>query len=303
MTKNRRIDHSLRSGLVAAAALGLVAAACGGDGGRARLQATEGFIPVVDGEEQLGCGGYGFRPENRDFRDAFNRELNAMKANDEILPIIDVFGFSEADVQAAKSVTVRDLAANAIQGQSGGGLLPRLQQAGTIRVGFANEIPYGYEEGGEPTGEAPEVAKVVLSRLGINRMEGVVVEFGALINGLRAGQFDMVAAGMFINPERAQEILFSDPDYCASTALAVRAGNPLNLQTFEDIATNDEATLGVLAGAVEEGYATGAGIPDSRIQRFDNTADLFDGLVAGRVDAVALTSITVGEQVERINNS
>lgn len=280
--------------------MGLLVSGCGADNG-AGLEATEGFVPVVDGEEQLGCGAYGFRPENKDFRDAFSAVLNDMKANDEILPIIEEFGFTEAEVEAAKGVTVADLAPDAITGTPGGALLERLQAAGSITVGFADEIPYGYLDDGVPTGEAPEVAKVVLERLGIESVEGRVVEFGALINGLVAGQFDMIAAGMFINPERAQQILFSDPDYCATTALAVREGNPLGLTDFESVAANPDARLGVLDGAVEEGYATAAGVQESQIQEFANTADLFDGLIAGRVDAVALTSITVREQVELAN--
>jgi polar amino acid transport system substrate-binding protein len=54
----------------------------------------------------------------------------------------------------------------------------------------------------------------VLAELGIDRDRRQVVEFGELIGGLQAGQFDMITAGMYINPERAEQILFSDPDYC-----------------------------------------------------------------------------------------
>jgi polar amino acid transport system substrate-binding protein len=179
---------------------------------------------------------------------------------------------------------------------SGGGLLERAQSDG-ITIGIANERPYGYQdENGQATGEAPVVAREVLSRMGIDKVDSVVVDFGALVNGLNAGRFDMIAAGMFVNPERAGQVLFSDPDYCATTSLAVPSGNPKNLSDFQSV-VDTGASLGVLSGAVEEGYAKGAGVPDGQISTFQTTADLFDGLAAGRVDAATLTSITVREQV------
>jgi polar amino acid transport system substrate-binding protein len=167
-------------------------------------------------------------------------------------------------------------------------------------MGIANERPYGYEEGGEATGEAPELAKEVFSRLGIEDVDYVVTDFGALINGLNAGRMDVTAAGMFINEERAEQVRFADPDYCATTAFAVPEGNPDDLSDFESVA-DAGADLGVLAGAVEEGYASDLGVPDGQISSFQTTPDLFDALQAGRIDAVALTAITVREQVEDLD--
>ena len=179
----------------------------------------------------------------------------------------------------------------------GDGLLERARSEG-IRIGFANERPYGFEnDQGEPDGEAPAVAREVLDRMGITEIESVVVEFGALINGLRANRYDMVAAGMFINEERASQALFTDPDYCATAAFGVPAGNPNGLTDYESVAANDDVTLGVVTGAVEVGYAEAAGIPANRLSRFDSTADVVDALRAGRIDAFSLTSITVREQV------
>lgn len=177
-----------------------------------------------------------------------------------------------------------------------GDALDRYREQGVV-MGVANERPYGYEEGGEATGEAPELAKEVFSRLGIEDVDYVVTDFGALINGLNADRMDVIAAGMFITPERAEQVLFTDPDYCATTAFAVPEGNPNDLSDFESV-TESGATLGVLAGAVEEGYAADSGVPDGQISVFQATADLFDALEAGRIDAVALTGITVREQVE-----
>lgn len=184
-----------------------------------------------------------------------------------------------------------------------GGLLQEAIDQGYFSVGIANEAPYGFEdENGVPTGEAPEVAKEVLSRLGIPEIRSVVVDFGALIPGLAAGRFDMIAAGMYITPERAEQVLFSDPDYCGTQAFAVAAGNPLGIQTFEDIAENPDAVVGVMGGAVEEGYAEEAGVPENRMTVFDSVPNLFEGLLDGRIDAVALTSITVNWQVKLLDD-
>ncbi|MDP8988193.1 MAG: hypothetical protein M3N11_07590, partial [Actinomycetota bacterium] len=57
-----------------------------------------------------------------------------------------------------------------------GGLLAEARERGYLEVGFANEVPYGYEEGGEPTGQAPEVAREVLCRLGVPELRGTVVD-------------------------------------------------------------------------------------------------------------------------------
>ena len=81
--------------------------------------------------------------------------------------------------------------------------MERAKAQGFIRVGFANEAPFGYATpDGKLTGEAPEVAKAVLAKMGIAQVDGVLTEFGSLIPGLKAGRFDIIAAGMFINPKR-----------------------------------------------------------------------------------------------------
>lgn len=177
----------------------------------------------------------------------------------------------------------------------GGGALAQWQEDGVV-MGIANERPYGYEEDGEATGEAPALAKEIFDRLGIDEVEYVPLEFGALVNGLNAGRLDVIAAGMFINPERAENVLFTDPDYCATTAFAVPEGNPDDLTDFESV-IDSGITLGVLGGAVEGDYAIDSGVPESQVQTVDGTPNLFDSLDAGRVDAVALTAITVREQV------
>jgi polar amino acid transport system substrate-binding protein len=182
---------------------------------------------------------------------------------------------------------------------AGGDLLAQLQEEGSITVGIANEEPYGFEDAeGNITGEAPEVARVVLEELGIGEIDAQIVDFGSLIPGLQAGQFDMIAAGMYITAERAEQILFTDPDYCVGEAFAVEEGNPLGLTDFRSVAETPEATIAVLSGAVEEGYAATAGVPEEQIELFTDVNAQYDALQAGRVDAVTGTVLTIKNQVE-----
>ncbi len=182
--------------------------------------------------------------------------------------------------------------------------LDRIKRTGTIRVGYANEAPYAYIDGatGELTGEAPEILRVVMDRMGVDKVEGVLTEFGSLIPGLKAKRFDAIAAGMYITPERCQQIDFSNPDYTIGEAFIVKKGNPLDLHSYDDIAKHPSAKLGVVAGTVERGYARGTGIADDRVIVFPDPPSALAGVVAGRVDAYAGTSLTIQDLMNKSSN-
>ncbi len=178
-------------------------------------------------------------------------------------------------------------------GGGGGNTLQSARDAGRIRVGIAGEAPYGFtNQQGRVTGEAPEVARVVFRALGIPEIEATQVEFGSLIPALNARQFDMVAAGMFITPQRCKQAAFSIPDYTAPAAFLVPRGNPQQVRRFEDIATKN-LQLAVLSGAVEQGYAEDSGVPPNLIQVYDSQSALLQAVTGNRAYAAALTSISL----------
>jgi polar amino acid transport system substrate-binding protein len=173
-------------------------------------------------------------------------------------------------------------------------LLEDAKESGEITVGIANEAPYGYvTPEGELTGEAPEIAKHILGEMGIDEVEAVVTEFGSLIPGLKAGRFDMVAAGMFITPQRCEQVAFSEPTYGIGQAFLVAEGNPESLQTYEDIKENPDAMLAVMAGAIERTYARDSGVPDDQVMVVPDTAAGTAAVQAGRANAFALTSLSI----------
>ena len=178
-----------------------------------------------------------------------------------------------------------------------------LEQAkanGYIRVGFANEAPFGFATpAGELTGEAPEVAKAVLARMGISEVDGVLTEFGSLIPGLKAGRFDIIAAGMFVNPQRCQEIAFSEPSYGIGQAMLVPDGNPKAIVDYSTFAENSDLKLAVMAGAVEAGYASDAGVGLTQIVSLPDQASLVAAVQAGRADAAALTALSIADMASK----
>jgi polar amino acid transport system substrate-binding protein len=182
---------------------------------------------------------------------------------------------------------------------SSGNTLDSARSAGTMKVGIANEAPYGFTDpSGKITGESVEVGRAVLNAMGIKNIQATTVEFGSLIPALNARQFDMVTAGMFINPQRCGSAAFSDPDYTAPTAFLVPKGNPKGIATFQDVKAKN-LRLAVLSGAVEQGYAQKSGIPDGQVSVFDTQNTLLQAVASGRVDAAALTNISLNDVVKK----
>jgi polar amino acid transport system substrate-binding protein len=173
-----------------------------------------------------------------------------------------------------------------------GGRLAQLESQGSIKVGIAGEKPYAYLEGGELTGMDPSVQKEIWGNLGIDDVRPQQVDFDGLIPGLLANRFDVVAAGMFITPERCGQAAFSDPMYCAPNAFLVPPGNPDDISDFKSVA-DAGIKLGVLGGAVEGIYAEETGVPSSDVVEMPSTRDALLQLEQGRIGAFGLTSITL----------
>jgi polar amino acid transport system substrate-binding protein len=163
----------------------------------------------------------------------------------------------------------------------------------SIRIGYANETPFAYTEtDGRVTGESPEIAKVIFKHMGINKVDGVLTEWGSLIPGLRAGRFDVIAAGMYITPARCKQVLFTDPQYQLPDTLLVANGNPKQLHSYADIAKTD-ARLAIMAGTVNLAYARDSGVKDSQILQVPDTTAQLQAVRAGRADAAVGTQLTM----------
>jgi polar amino acid transport system substrate-binding protein len=175
----------------------------------------------------------------------------------------------------------------------GGDLLERLRARGTVRLGIGGEPPLNYiDKRGELTGSDPSIARTIFQRLGVPHVEPRPMEFNSLIPGLTSRQFDVIAAGMYITPERCEQVLFADPHYQMKDQFIVAQGNPERLHDYRDV-YEKKVKLATVAGYAEIGFANKAGI---RTEDMHLVHDPLSGLLAvkqGRVHVFSTTTATI----------
>ncbi len=172
--------------------------------------------------------------------------------------------------------------------------LAEVRQAGTVRIGYAVEAPYAFLTGeGRVTGLAPEAARRVAQRMGLGEPVWVLTEFSALIGGLKAGRFDVIAAGMFITPEREALVAFSRPMQEVGPGLLVAKGNPRGVASRAAALARPDFKFAVLAGSVELAELSGLGLPPERLAIVPDAGSGLALVAGGRADGLALSLPTV----------
>ncbi|HWR04094.1 MAG TPA: ectoine/hydroxyectoine ABC transporter substrate-binding protein EhuB [Humidesulfovibrio sp.] len=172
--------------------------------------------------------------------------------------------------------------------------LERIRTSGVIRIGYAVEAPYAFlTPEGVVTGQSPELARRVAHRLGIKDIEWRLADFGALIAELKDGRIDVIAAGMFITPERAEQVSFSEPVFHVRPALLVARGNPKRLHSYKDALADGTVRLAVLTGAVEGQALLRAGLPEVQLIQVPDAQTGRVAVETGLADGLALSSPTI----------
>ncbi|MEZ7173176.1 ectoine/hydroxyectoine ABC transporter substrate-binding protein EhuB [Sporosarcina sp. OR05] len=181
-------------------------------------------------------------------------------------------------------------------------LLQSLQDKGVVKVGFANEKPYAFEDdNGELQGGAVAIAKEVFKNLGIEEVDGHLSDFGQLIPGLGAGKFDVITAGMAITPDRCKSVAFGEPEMQYGEGLIVATGNPENLRSYKDIAANPDIKVAVMSGATEKDFMMREGVDESQIMMVPDIPASFAAVESGRAHATTGTEMTIKMALESAN--
>lgn len=172
------------------------------------------------------------------------------------------------------------------------GSLSRAQSV--LRIGYAVEAPYAFlAADGTVTGEAPEIARVIAKRLALGRLEWRQLEFARLIEELRAGKIDVVAAGMFITAARSRLVAFSQPTFEVREAFLVAAGNPRGLVSFTKPDPDRSPRLAVLTGAVEADFLVSRGWSREHLYPVPDALTGLRVVQEGRTDGLVLSAPTL----------
>lgn len=158
--------------------------------------------------------------------------------------------------------------------------------------------PFEYVEDGEIVGFGSDLLAEVANDLGVE-VEQLDIPFQGILAGLAAGQYDMVATSVAINPERAKRYAFTRPFATIENVVVTEVGDE-RIQEASDL---NGVVVGSQLGSSTEAVAReleeelkadgGSGYSDLRLyQTFPDTAF---ALRSGQVDAIIIGSTTAGE--------
>jgi polar amino acid transport system substrate-binding protein len=120
--------------------------------------------------------------------------------------------------------------------------------------------------------------------------------FEALIPDLQAGRCDIVWTGLYISAKRLQ-VADAVPYMATGQVVMVPAGNPKGIKSLDDLCGKSVSiqTGGLVEQRINEASkaCTSKGLPAISIQGYPKTADEFQQIVVGRVDAVWETDTAV----------
>ncbi|WP_436643161.1 transporter substrate-binding domain-containing protein [Microbaculum sp. FT89] len=177
--------------------------------------------------------------------------------------------------------------------------LDRIKSAGKITVATEAAFkPFEYVDDGEIVGFGADLLAEVVKDLDVE-VEQLDLPFQGILAGLAAGQYDLVATSVAINPERAKSYAFSRPFAAISNVIVVPVGETkiTSIEALNDrvVGTQLGSSTEAVARQIDEELkaADGAGFSDLRLfQTFPDTAF---ALRSGQVDAIIISSVSAGE--------
>ena len=174
-----------------------------------------------------------------------------------------------------------------------GPTLDRILKTKTLRVGIARLAPLAMlNKNNELVGLEVDVARRLADDLGVT-LRLVPTDMPNIMNGLNAGQYDLIISGYSITPERALHVNFSDPYYYMRILLvASKQAAPGKTSAYFN---SPSTTLGAVAGHSEIQVA-GARFPQASLRLFETEETLLADLLAGKIPAAV-----VSDQLIRFN--
>ncbi|KXO14581.1 transporter substrate-binding domain-containing protein [Peptoniphilus sp. GNH] len=134
--------------------------------------------------------------------------------------------------------------------------LEKIKEKGELVMGTSADYPpmeWIQISGSEQNivGVDVEIAKAIANDLGV-KLTIKNMAFEGLLNSLKAGDLDIVLAGMVADEQRLKEVDFSEPYYEGGQIFLVRKGEESSIKSVDDLKGKQ---IGVQMGTVQQTYA------------------------------------------------
>lgn len=153
-----------------------------------------------------------------------------------------------------------------------------LIDSGTLLAATSgDQPPFSVLEDGKPDGFTVALNEEVAKRLGL-KTDYKQTDTASAIQGLTTGQYDVVANGLGVTPEREKAILFAKGEYWSTTAAVTLAKSTVS--SMDDLAG---AKVAVITGSVQAEYLKN--IDGAKATDFASQNAAVSALHSGNVDA------------------
>ncbi len=160
--------------------------------------------------------------------------------------------------------------------------------------------PYEFVENGEYAGIDVEIAGLIADELGLE-LEIADIDFGAIVDGVQSGKYDMGVAGMTVTEDRLKSVNFTTSYAKGIQSVIVKAdsayasyedfytgfdadGNPTGVKEGIKIGVQQDTTGDIYASATAAEW----GFEDANVVRYKTGNEAVMALSEGKVTAVII---------------
>ena len=154
---------------------------------------------------------------------------------------------------------------------------------GVLRMATeGNYMPFEYVRNGQVVGYDVEIAVLFCQAYGYG-LKIDIMNLDAVLPAVQSGKCDFGGSALTITPERAESVLFSEPNYSGGTVMVIPAEGRIADQ-FNLLSQLNGKRIGVQTGSNFDELAT-LYLPDAEIEFYNTKADLVAALTGKKVDA------------------
>ncbi len=174
--------------------------------------------------------------------------------------------------------------------------LANLKKKGELTVGVLVDFPpYGTTNANnQPDGYDADVARLLAKDLGL-KLNLVPVTGPNRIPFLLTNKVDLLIASLAATPERAKQVVFSEP---YSTAIIILYGS--KKPDIKSAADLKNQRVGVARASTQDVAVTSSAPQGTEIRRFDDEASAMQALISGQVDVIGCSTAVAAQIARRV---